>query len=627
MRILLATGLTDLDESLREIFQKNEIETIGECYSAEVLVRVAQELSADTVIITILLAEDSLDTLVNAITTLKKTGIRVIILPGDIDHEETRRLVIEVVPYGVYDFVFDDVSPEKVLHRLQKPAVLGDVPEFLAEAAMSQQKLSQEIANHAEMVVAAEDQREDKPKGKFNILNTIITRNDRVEVKNKQGWLNKFTKINQTEENVSKNIHSDKPVIEIQKKRYSKTPSVILGLGNQNLNDWFDKTFSHLVEVISPPTDVASFRQEIQNKQPEIAVIMRSGPTGGVPYADELAIFASQYVRHVIFIAGELDDEGMVMAEAVKKVRGKVLSCPPGETISGEELVLLIQNTINETITEAEPEKDYDFTEEKTRGAGESFFQGISQVTEGFKKAIHRPEKEGKIGKLITEEPPINIARLPKHPSAITAGGVLLIVSPWRPGLAGRIAAQAARIFSDGGSDVAVISASGRSTTALWLGITDEELIMSDWRVPGSQVPIEREVMKIWAVDPAKSLHMDIKEDLDYVVKVARNKATYTVIDFGEDVDLAHSYIHQKDAVLLFLVPSSDPVECKTSLFWLKRTLGQKDNIVIGFDLREQGEIPRGITSKLTITTTPEEALQNALKKSLDQFIWTEVIN
>jgi len=431
------------------------------------------------------------------------------------------------------------------------------------------------------------------------------------------------------------NKNNQEPIIHTLKsfdttKTSSKNPTVILGFGNQDLNDWFCKTFSPPAKIISPSTDVENFRLVIQGKQPDIAVIMRAGPTGGLPYADELAVFACQYARHVIFIAGELDDEGKIMAEAVKNAGGKVLSCPSGETISGEELVLLIQNTINETIYKDEQEventhsNESEKIRERARNSTETLIQNISQVTDIFKKAI-QPNRDN--NKVETEELPINTARIPKHPSAITAGGVLLVVSPWRPGLAGRIAASAAKIFSEGGSEVAVICTSGRSTAAAWLGVTDEELILSDWRVPGSQIPVDKGNIKIWAVDPAKSLHMNIKEDLPYILNEARSKADYTVIDFAEDIDLAHSYIHQKEAVLLCVVPGSDPVEQKTSLIWLKRTLGKKENIVIGFDLREQGQIPEGVASKLAITTSPEEALQNALKKNLDQYIWNEVIN
>jgi len=534
-----------------------------------------------------------------AITETRKLQIRVI-LAADKDKEET--LLTYAAAIGVKDILIYPVNPEEILHRLKNPATVEEVFGFLKQIGQR--------TRH-------------KPFQKTSDKDI-----DEIKDIDKPAWYKRLIDIGQGSKSVVNNsqVLSEKQTVKQSEKELAPqlftktaTPTTILGLGNQNLNEWFKNTFSHTTEIVLAASSPEEFRTAVQEKCPDIAVIMRTGPTGGLPYADELAVFSCQYARHVIFIAGELDDEGKIMAEAVKNAGGKVLSCPPGETISGEELVLLIQNTINETIYEDEQEEEIIYGNEKTRGSAENFLQSISQVTDILKKAVPRRTE--------TEELPINTARIPKHPSAITAGGVLLIVSPWRPGLAGRIAASAAKIFSEGGGETAVICASGRSTAASWLGVTDEELILSDWRVPGSQIPVDRGNIKIWAVDPAKSLHMNIKEDLPYILKEARNKANYTVIDFGEDIDLAQSYIHQKEAVLLCVVPGSDPVEQKTSLIWLKRTLGKKDNIVIGFDLREQGRIPEGVSSKLTITTSPEEALQNALKKNLDQYIWNEVIS
>jgi len=536
-----------------------------------------------------------------AITETRKLQIRVI-LTADKDKEEP--LLNYAAAIGVTDILIYPVNPEEIIHRLKNPATVEEVFGFLKQ--IGQRTRHKQFQKTRDKDI------------------------DEIKDMDKPAWYKRFIDIGQGSKSVVNNSQtlSEKQIVKQSEKElatqlFTKTanPTTILGLGNKNLNEWFENTFSHTVEIVLAASSPEEFRAAVQEKQPDIAVIMRAGPTGGLPYADELAVFSCHYAQHVIFIAGELDDEGKVMAEIVKKAGGKVLSCPPGEIISGEELVLLIQNTINETIYENEQEEEIIYSNEKNekvRGSTENFLLSISQVTDIFKRAVPRRAE--------TEELPINAARIPKHPSAITAGGVLLIVSPWRPGVAGRIAARAAKLFSEGGSNVAVICASGRSTAASWLGVTDEELILSDWRVPGSQVPVDRGNIKIWAVDPAKSLHMNIKEDLPYILKEARDRADYTVIDFGEDIDLAQSYIHQKEAVLLCVVPGSDPVEQKTSLLWLKRTLGQKDNIVIGFDLREQGQIPEGVTSKLTITSTPEEALQNALKKNLDQYIWNEVI-
>ena len=408
------------------------------------------------------------------------------------------------------------------------------------------------------------------------------------------------------------------------KEELSKQFTVVLGIGNQEFSNWFANSFIDTILVTATALTSEEFEQSVLKTRPNIVVIMRLSSTGGLPNADELAIWSLNYVDAVLFIAGELDEQGQNMSNRVKSAGGYVLSCPQGETISGTELVYLMQTIIRDITASYESISDEEADEvENTIINLHAFKNSALQISKFLSKTKTKRPNVHRMSKSTEEEQPqIQIRNTTKDLTFIVEGGLLSIVSPWRPGLAGRMAAQAAQIFSEEGSEVAVICATGRSTSAVWLGVSDEELIMSDWRIPGSQAPVEREHLKIWAVDPAKSLHMDIKEDLPYVVKEARSKADYTVIDFGEDIDRAQFYIHQKDAVLLCLVPGSDPVEQRISLLWLKRTLGQKDNIVIGFDLREQGQIPEDVVSKLVITTTPEEALQKALKKNLDQYIW-----
>ncbi|MEW6697303.1 MAG: hypothetical protein AB1341_08145 [Bacillota bacterium] len=257
MRILLAAGATgnvDVNEGLKKILQENNLEVVGDCYSVDVLVNVTQQLSADTVIISTLLGEQ--DILVESIKNLRERGIRVIALPGDIEYEETRQFVTEIIPYGVYDLVFDEVKPEMILHRLQSPAALGDIPDFLVEAAMSKQQLSREIAVHAEKAVAeAEMLKKDKAKGlKLNFLNTLINfhnnaENKKAYPKNKASWHERFIKPKKIEAQINgSDINNTVEITDIIATKTTvkdsklttfikTTPTVTLGLGNQNLNE------------------------------------------------------------------------------------------------------------------------------------------------------------------------------------------------------------------------------------------------------------------------------------------------------------------------------------------------------------------------------------------------------
>ncbi len=141
MRILLAAGASsdiDINQNLREILQKDNLQIVGDCYSAEVLADVACKVNADTVIVSILLGDQ--DDLLKAIKILRERGNRVIVLPGDIEHQETRSFLAKLIPYGIYDFVFDEVDPKKLIYRLRNPATLGDVPKLFREITLSEHK-------------------------------------------------------------------------------------------------------------------------------------------------------------------------------------------------------------------------------------------------------------------------------------------------------------------------------------------------------------------------------------------------------------------------------------------------------------------------------------------------------
>ncbi|WP_031516991.1 hypothetical protein [Desulfofalx alkaliphila] len=416
-----------------------------------------------------------------------------------------------------------------------------------------------------------------------------------------------------------------------------ETPTVVLGLGNQNLNDWFKNTFSGLVEISASTTTPDEFKQAVGFYNPDIVIIMRPSPMGGLPEADVLAKWATHQVHAVLFIAGELDEQGTVMADTVKSAGGYVLSCPQGETISGDELVYLMQTIIrelNEADTKADNEEEIDDKEDKKYKIElDHLKSSVSNLTKIFKEQKKKPSLSLKAriinseGLSLEEEKDLPVAQIASHaknPTAIVPGGLLAIVTPWRPALAGRLAAAAVNMFAKDGDEVAVIGASGCSTVSMWLDISDEELIMSDWRVPGSQAPLIKDNLKIWAVDPAKRLHMKMADDLLMLIKEARKTAVYTVVDYADDFELAQKAAFQGNAVVLVIVPWSDPAERKTTLLWLNQLMEGKQNIVPGIDLRgEPLAKPEEFTPKVVVRNYPANAILEALKKnSDDEFVW-----
>lgn len=402
-------------------------------------------------------------------------------------------------------------------------------------------------------------------------------------------------------------------------------PAIILGIGDTRIEEWIRSNFSDQMTVLESPVEPDEIKDKIERLSPDICIFMRRGAGGGIADADSLAIWAAGRVPAVLFIVGELDETGRLMAGRARDAGIRhIITCERGGQIYGDELVYVLNAIIREIQGRRQP------GEESAGGgpfAGE-MVKTLGSILKGVKtKAVpKRPRprinrSEGISLDEITQKP----ATAVKNPTAIVPGGVLAVVSPWRPNLAGRLAAQAVKILSEvEGSEVAYLGASQNSTGAMWLDVPDEVLMMSDWRVPGSDYPISHGSLMIYAIDPAKNLSLGCEADLWSLLKEARRKSTYTVIDFAGDTALAEKASHLGRSVLLAVVPGNDPVEYKVSSIWLRNVMDGKQNIVTGIDLRgAPSAIPEGIRPGVVIRSNPADSLTLALKKiSRDEFIW-----
>ncbi|MCL6478058.1 MAG: hypothetical protein K6T65_06540 [Peptococcaceae bacterium] len=372
----------------------------------------------------------------------------------------------------------------------------------------------------------------------------------------------------------------------------------------------------------------------IEELYPDIFVVMRQSAIGGIPGADELAVWAAAHVPAVLFIIGELDEPGKVMFECDSKAGVRhIISCEKGGFISGDELVYVLTGVIREIQTvQPGEEKEVAFSGE-ARKTINSLFRGtgvlgrLKQTAGAEKPKVKRSKPKIKMsdGLSLEDGAPGDAVVVLKNPTSIVPGGILAVVTPWRPNLAGRLAAQAVRILSEvEGGEVAYVGASKNSTGALWLNVSDEELMMSDWRVPGSSYPITQENIKIYAVDPAKDLPAEGEIDLWSIVRQARKTATYTVVDFAGDMAAAGKAAHQGRAVVLVVLPGNDPVEYKIASLWFRNLTEGKQNVVARVDLRgSPNGIPEGLRPKVVIRNNPADALASVLKKNNnDEFVW-----
>lgn len=426
-----------------------------------------------------------------------------------------------------------------------------------------------------------------------------------------------------------------------------KRPLALLGIGDARIEGWIEENFADQAEVLPCFPQPEEIKRKIEEVSPDILVLMRQGAMGGVPGADALAEWAAGRVPALLLILGELDGPGRAMLERAGQAGiHHIIYCQEGGYISGDELVYMLTGIIRE-MRETGGHGDSP-ADPPAGGAGKrirAIIEGagvlgkvVKQSAEakakraggkkgpGLKMKFKLEMKKGQGLSLSENEGPPRETDSPGNssPTTIVPGGLLAVVSPWKPNLAGRLAAQAARMLSEAeGCRVSYVAASKDSTGAIWLDIPEEELMMSDWRVPGSSYPIGRDNVSVFAVDPSKDLGLGGELDLADILRAARKAATYTVIDFAGDMAAAAKGAHQGRAVVLVVLPGNDPVELRISSLWLRNFMEGKRNIVTGIDLRGvPRSIPEGIRPRVVIRNNPADALAAALKKSGDEFIW-----
>ncbi|KJR99573.1 MAG: hypothetical protein VR68_08630 [Peptococcaceae bacterium BRH_c4a] len=439
---------------------------------------------------------------------------------------------------------------------------------------------------------------------------------------------------------ISKEVDKNNAALNKSIPASSRTkPKMIMGIGDTRIEEWIRTNFLD-VEVMASSVDPEELKKTIKEISPDICIFMRQSLKGGVPEADDLVVWAADYVPAILFLVGELDDEGKEMAIRAREAGVRnIITCEIGGEIYGDEFVFVLKNIIRE-VQGGRPGQGKNRPPVKgltkslfLRGAGilgKAVKQTAETASEKVKSSAVKKSIKPKINKnegiSLDEEPEQTVAfQNLNNPTAIVPGGILAVVSPWRPGLAGRLAAQAVKIFSQGkGVEVAYIGASGSSTGALWLDLPEDVLMMSDWRVPGSNYPIALENLRIYAVDPVKNLSPEIQGELWNLLKDARKTATYTVMDFAGDIANAQKAAHQGRSVLLVILPGNDPVELKISSHWMKNIMDGKQNVVTGIDLRGvPHSIPEGMKPKIIVRNNPADALTIALSKNInEEFIW-----
>lgn len=312
MKILLATGHQELDNHLKILLAQHTLEIVGDCYSRTVLVDVAQKLKADTVIISSLLEGQII--LSELIKNLRGIGLRVVVLPGSLDMDDTKELVIDLVPYGVYDFVYDELTPEDILNRLKNPATLNDVPSELAKAAMDNQKVSQEVNKQ---------------------IQTQIKTQKRVQPTKEKPSFNRLSS---------------------EAKEVKKQRNIILATGDDAINESI-ATSVDLGTLISLNRE--DLIQKIANREAEVVVISPGLP--GEADILEVVFQVKQVTTNVIFIAGHITPTNVT----IQRIRELDV-----EVLTGEIRIGTILRALYKMLGDSEQECNLVYDEPIDEGEG-----------------------------------------------------------------------------------------------------------------------------------------------------------------------------------------------------------------------------------------------------------------
>jgi len=127
-------------------------------------------------------------------------------------------------------------------------------------------------------------------------------------------------------------------------------------------------------------------------------------------------------------------------------------------------------------------------------------------------------------------------ARKSDKGTSVTRNSAIYIVCPSRPSQAGETTALLASSIKN----TAVVCASPASTAAICLGISRQDLIGCDWRVPGANAPVIHNGIYIWPIDPEL---YQVRFDVSplHVANSIRHKFDLVLVDCAGDLSLCTS--------------------------------------------------------------------------------------
>lgn len=647
--ILLATGISLIEEELvRQIEAKR-------CYNRDILLDIARELKPETVVLSPHLPGEG--DLVSIILSLRGLGKRVIFLPGDPRQQDARGWMIKLIPYGVYDYVYDPVTTHSVIARIQIPATLGDIPhEIVKESQEKGSGFAKDVVDSIKV---------DQDKGLFSALRRRRKekKEDPTEARPRASWLTKTGYI-ENGEFVKESIKTpddvrqgdwDAVVVpcwspdEIKNLRRSiKNTALIVVLkgGKEHLEAGADKVVRKVTpELINEVTATASrlrnlwqqsesdpltgaytrrffnlWLAEQQKRETPFSVCLmdldhfkKVNDTYGHDAGDAVLKTFAQFLR-----------DNLRQSDVVCRFGGEEFVIGLPATKQGQAYILLdrlrqqwqertvihgganIKTTFSAGIAEYSPGIDV------IKLADEQLYEAKSKGRNQVHSARNRVHVMVKEAASIVENLPIQVVSDPlqadiiiadakaadlvadtsslivvsetdmgqwalkqKYPGAtvttfsrlsdvlseilgisayvpkiqvlpgarksdkgtsVTRNSAIYIVCPSRPSQAGETTALLASSIKN----TAVVCASPASTAAICLGISRQDLIGCDWRVPGANAPVIYNGIYVWPIDPEL---YQLKFDASplQVANSIRHKFDLVLVDCAGDLSLCTS--------------------------------------------------------------------------------------
>lgn len=647
--ILLATGISLIEEELvRQIEAKR-------CYNRDILLDIARELKPETVVLSPYLPGEG--DLVSIILSLRGLGKRVIFLPGDPRQQDARGWMIKLIPYGVYDYVYDPVTTHSVIARIQIPATLGDIPhEIVKESQEKGSGFAKDVVDSIKV---------DQDKGLFSALRRRRKekKEDPTEARPRASWLTKTGYI-ENGEFVKESIKTpddvrqgdwDAVVVpcwspdEIKNLRRSiKNTALIVVLkgGKEHLEAGADKVVRKVTpELINEVTATASrlrnlwqqsesdpltgaytrrffnlWLAEQQKRETPFSVCLmdldhfkKVNDTYGHDAGDAVLKTFAQFLR-----------DNLRQSDVVCRFGGEEFVIGLPATKQGQAYILLdrlrqqwqertvihgganIKTTFSAGIAEYSPGIDV------IKLADEQLYEAKSKGRNQVHSARNRVHVMVKEAASIVENLPIQVVSDPlqadiiiadakaadlvadtsslivvsetdmgqwalkqKYPGAtvttfsrlsdvlseilgisayvpkiqvlpgarksdkgtsVTRNSAIYIVCPSRPSQAGETTALLASSIKN----TAVVCASPASTAAICLGISRQDLIGCDWRVPGANAPVIYNGIYVWPIDPEL---YQLKFDASplQVANSIRHKFDLVLVDCAGDLSLCTS--------------------------------------------------------------------------------------